>query len=190
MRFTPRRHGLTNAAPFSVSPWSLSLFVFCSRYASSHFGSFLASSSPPVGAPFGSIAGLASGASAPLPGTVFYADPHPGSADDANLDGGGASVASHLTLGSRPRSGLANFGVQSSISRGFFTGPRASAQGGRRDGTSRANSHEAVDGQFHAEKFFQVRACGPGHARSASVSTSPVRWCLLLLFPRPVPPCR
>jgi hypothetical protein len=102
-------------------------------------------SPPPPSAPLGSLACLAWGGSAPLPGTVFDADPDADPGDD------------HLPLASRPLSSLANFGVRASISRGFFTGPRASAQLRRRDGLSLAHSHESVDGDFHAEKFFQVK---------------------------------
>jgi len=130
-------------------------------YTSSHYGSVLASDAPPS-TPFSSITSLARGASAPLPGTVFYPDQHDdskGEVGDGNIDDNNddnASILSKYTLGTRPPSELANFGSRSGISRGLFTGPRASAQNTRRDGNSQAHSHESPDARFHAEKFYQV----------------------------------
>lgn len=136
---------------------ALAPYFVCS-YTASHYDSVLASEAPPS-TPFSSVASLARGGSAPLPGTVFYPDHNSedgneGQVGDDNIDN--ASVSSKYTLGTRPPSELANFGSRSGISRGLFTGPRASAQSTRRDGHSHAHSHASPDARFHAEKFYQV----------------------------------
>lgn len=144
---------------------ALAPYYICS-YTASHYGSVLASEAPPS-TPFSSLASLARGGSAPLPGTVFYQNSEEGYsvANNGNGDEGqvtvtddndNASVSSKYTLGTRPPSELANFGFRSGIPRGLFSGPRASAQSTRRDGRSYAHSHESPDARFHAEKFYQV----------------------------------